>query len=218
MSRDERRRRRQRQVLHDKPLAVSRRVFLAGGALLLAAAGLLGKLHFRRESGVSVEGATVPIRPPTASANDVAFRQACVRCGLCGTVCENGCIRFFGADETEHGAFTPHLDLRRRSCTLCMRCTEICPSGALRTVADDPEEIVKHVKIGRAVVDPEHCLSYLGRLCGYCHDACPIPEQAIRLTPPALPVVLDGCVGCGRCVEQCPQRPTAIRVERRTVT
>lgn len=214
----EQRRRRPFQRQQAKPLAIPRRVFLIGGALWLTAAGLLGRLRFRRQSGISAEGAALPIRPPTASANDAEFRQACVRCGLCGTVCENGCIRFFGGDELEHGAFTPHLDLRRRSCTLCMRCTQICPSGALHAVSDDLEEIVEHVKIGRAIVDPEHCLSYLGRLCGYCHDACPIPAQAIHLTPPALPVVLDGCVGCGRCVEECPQRPTAIRVERRVVT
>jgi ferredoxin len=137
-----------------------------------------------------------------------------VRCGLCGTVCENGCIRFFGADEHAHGAFTPYLDVRRRACTLCMRCTEVCPSGALTKVADTKAAILAHVRMGKAVVDPEHCLSYLGRLCGYCHDACPYPGEAPRLLPPALPVVLDACVGCGRCVEDCPQSPTAIRVER----
>lgn len=131
-------------------------------------------------------------------------------------MCENGCIRFFGADETEHGALTPYLDVRRRSCTLCMRCTQICPSGALTAIEDERDAILAGVAMGVAIVDPEHCISYLGRLCGYCHDACPFPGKAIRLAPPALPVVLDDCVGCGRCVELCPQRPTAIRIERTT--
>ena len=96
-----------------------------------------------------------------------------------------------------------------------MRCTNICPTGALRPVADSLETIAGAVDMGTAVVDPDRCLSYLGRICGYCHDACPLPNTAIRLTPPGKPVVLeDGCVGCGRCVEMCPQVPTAIDVLR----
>ncbi|MCA9540891.1 MAG: 4Fe-4S dicluster domain-containing protein [Myxococcales bacterium] len=156
----------------------------------------------------------VPVRPPTAGDDDAAFQSRCIRCGLCGTVCQNGCIRFFGLDEATNGALTPYLDVRHRSCTLCMRCTNICPTGALTPVEDRLEVIAETVKMGRARVDPDRCISYLGRLCGYCHDACPLPGKAIRLAPPALPVVLDGCVGCGRCVEMCPQHPTAIFIER----
>ncbi len=205
------RRRRKLRVLQDRRYEVNRRVFVIQGlALAAGGAGL---------AAVAPNGprprATPPIRPPSAAAADDVFRAACVRCGMCGTVCENGCIRFFGADETEHGALTPYLDMRRRSCTLCMRCTNVCPSGALRGVADDLGVIAREVRMGRAVIDPEGCLSYLGRLCGYCHDACPLPGDAIRLTPPALPVVLEQCVGCGRCEEECPQLPAAIRVERR---
>ncbi len=97
-----------------------------------------------------------------------------------------------------------------------MRCTEICPTGALREVPDDLEVIAEEIDMGVAVVDPDRCLSYLGRVCGYCHDACPLPGVAIDLTPPARPVIHeDACVGCGRCVELCPQFPTAIDVFRR---
>ncbi|MCP4904833.1 MAG: hypothetical protein GY910_07620 [bacterium] len=28
-------------------------------------------------------------------------------------------------------------------------------------------------------------------------------------------MITDGCVGCGRCVELCPQNPTAIDIRRR---
>jgi ferredoxin-type protein NapG len=155
------------------------------------------------------------IRPPTASADDAAFRRSCIRCGLCGTACKSGCIRYFGLDEPEHGAFTPYIDVRDRSCVLCMRCTQVCPTGALTAVAEDLESIVEHVDMGTAVVDPDRCLSYQGRICGYCYDACPLPSVAIRLVPKAKPVVVaDGCVGCGRCVELCPQSPTALDVRR----
>lgn len=156
----------------------------------------------------------LPIRPPTASIDDSKFRAACIRCGLCGVVCENGCIRFHGIAETRHGALTPYLDVRQRSCTLCMRCTDVCPTGALSRVEPELSVIADTISMGKAVVDPNRCVSYLGRLCGYCHDACPIPEKAIRLASHAKPVVLDGCIGCGRCVEQCPQNPTAIDVFR----
>ena len=160
-----------------------------------------------------------PIRPPTASHRDATFRAACIACGLCGTVCENGCIRFFGADETGWGALTPYLDVRNRSCTLCMRCTEICPTTALTAVKRDLDQISARVDMGVAVVDPDRCLSYLGRICGYCHDACPYPNKAIKLAPPGKPIVIeDGCVGCGRCVELCPQRPTAIDVVREVLS
>ena len=189
----------------------ARRRFLLQGAAALAAGAVLGADSLR-DSAHGAEQGGHPIRPPTANVDDLIFRRLCVRCGLCGTVCENGCIRFFGLDEAEHGAMTPFLDVRRRSCTLCMRCTQICPSGALTAVEDDLDTVSEHVDMGTAVVDPTLCLSYLGRICGYCHDACPIPKQAIKLIPPAVPVILDGCVGCGRCVEECPQFPTAIRV------
>ncbi|WP_428263149.1 4Fe-4S dicluster domain-containing protein [Haliangium sp.] len=198
-----------------RPLRVtSRRRFLLGGAGMVALGGAI--LASRaRPSAWTAESDRLPIRPPSANPDDARFRASCIGCGLCGTVCENGCIRYFGADEPSWGSLTPYLDLRRRSCTLCMRCTQICPTGALTAIECEPASIAARVRMGVAVVDPDRCLSYLGRLCGYCHDACPLPQNAIKLTPPARPVVItDGCVGCGRCVELCPQTPTAIDVRR----
>jgi ferredoxin-type protein NapG len=195
--------------------APSRRVFLRLGLALFALGALVASQLRFVASGVAGLRGGAPIRPPSASHDDLAFQEACIRCGLCGTVCENGCIRFFGLHEPEHGALTPHLDVRRRSCTLCMRCTAICPTGALSKIEDDLETIGREVRMGLAVVDPGRCISYQGRICGYCHDACPLPGSAIRLVPKAKPlVVADGCVGCGRCVEACPQLPTAIDVRR----
>ena len=194
-----------------RPPAVSRRVFLLLGLGGLAFGAFVASGVRRVATGVAGLRDASPIRPPSASPDDQTFQDACIRCGLCGTVCENGCIRYFGLHELEHGALTPHLDVRRRSCTLCMRCTEICPTGALSPIADEPDAIRREVRMGIAVVDPGRCISYQGRICGLCHDACPFPGTAIRLVPKAKPLVLeDGCVGCGRCVEACPQFPTAI--------
>lgn len=186
-----------------------RRAFLIGGAAMMISGAAVVDL-VARVASPKLEGMVAAVRPPTASADDAEFLRKCVRCGLCGTVCENGCIRFFGADEPEMGAMTPYLDVRRRSCTLCMRCTQICPSGALQPVVDDLDVIADSIHMGKAQVERDLCLSYLGRICGYCHDACPLPGVAIKLTPPGIPVILDGCVGCGRCVEHCPQNPSAL--------
>lgn len=188
-----------------------RRFAVLGVAMLGSGVGLLGALARGRQARAE---RVALVRPPTASHDDEHFQRLCTRCGLCGTVCENGCIRYYGLDQLEHGANTPYLDVRRRSCTLCMRCTQICPTGALTPIDDDMESIKANVDMGKAQVERDLCISYQGRICGYCHDACPIPGHAIRLSPPALPVILDGCVGCGRCVEQCPASPGALSIVR----
>ena len=191
-----------------------RRLFAQGAALLALGAGL-GLQLWKSALAALPSPFRAPVRPPTADPDDSVFQAACIRCGLCGTVCENGCIRYLAADEPSWGGLTPYLDVRERSCTLCMRCTDVCPSGALSRVEPDLEVVARVVRMGTAVVDPDRCISYLGRVCGYCHDACPLPGRAIKLVPPAKPVVIaDACVGCGRCVEQCPQSPTAIDVWR----
>lgn len=191
---------------------VSRRRFLIFGAAALGAGSSLF-VALARSRQAQAERAPL-VRPPTASHDDARFQAACTRCGLCGTVCENGCIRYYGIDETQHGSGTPYIDARRRSCTLCMRCTQICPTGALTPVEAEVEAIIANIDMGKAQVERDLCISYQGRLCGYCHDACPFPGRAIRLSPPALPVILDDCVGCGRCVEQCPQVPGALSIVR----
>lgn len=209
-----RRRFRTHRLQRPVPIRSGRRLLLQGFGLLAAGGGLLGWLLSTARSRLPVPNRK-PVRPPTAGKDERRFQGACIRCGLCGTVCENGCIRYFGADEPRWGALTPYLDVRERSCTLCMRCTQVCPTSALTHLDKGLESAKQHVRMGLAVVDAERCLSFLGRVCGYCHDACPLPGHALRLAPPAKPIVIvDGCVGCGRCVEHCPQSPTAIDVWR----
>ena len=209
-------RRRKLRKLRGPARVTARRRFLAQGVALAAVGATTSVWRLATASARASERERHLVRPPTASLDDATFRAACIRCGLCGTVCENGCIQFFGADEATHGVSTPFLDVRRRSCTLCMRCTQICPTDALQPVEAELSIISEEVRMGVAEVDPDRCLSYLGRVCGYCFDACPLPAEAIRLVPPGRPVIIeDGCVGCGRCVELCPQNPTAIDVVRR---
>jgi ferredoxin-type protein NapG len=106
----------------------------------------------------------------------------------------------------------------QKACYLCMACCRLCPTGALDTKLIDPNK----VNMGKARIDTSTCYSHLflehdvlpdktggkiGALCNTCYNVCPIPDQAITLEKNLFPRVLDGCVGCGICVERCPTRP-----------
>ncbi|MCB9763517.1 MAG: 4Fe-4S dicluster domain-containing protein [Alphaproteobacteria bacterium] len=160
---------------------------------------------------VAEAGGTV--LPPTAGSPE-AFWARCIRCYRCGEVCTAGCIAFHPPWARPDRAGTPYIEPRRAGCNTCMRCTSVCPSGALTPVPAEKEAVLAQIDMGTAYVDHGLCLSYQGRVCGVCHDACPYPGDAIRLVSRALPEVLDACVGCGRCEERCPQVPAAIRVFR----
>ena len=158
-----------------------------------------------------VHPAHATLLPPSAGEPE-AFRRRCIRCFRCGEVCTAGCIRFHPAWTHPSIAGTPYIVPREAGCNTCMRCTEVCPTGALSPIPAEREAVLEQVDMGKAYVDEGLCLSHQGRVCGVCHDACPYPQDAIRLVSRALPEVLDRCVGCGRCEERCPQVPAAIRV------
>ncbi|RMH54871.1 MAG: 4Fe-4S dicluster domain-containing protein [Candidatus Hydrogenedentota bacterium] len=154
------------------------------------------------------------LRPP-GTENEAVFLSRCIRCRACANVCEAGCIRFFTFAEGTGMAGTPYLRPRLRSCNLCMNCTNTCPTAALEPIPRNFNDIASRVSMGVAVVIRSNCLSFNGRVCGICHDACPLKGKAIRLKPVAKPVVdAEYCIGCGRCEERCPQFPAAIIVKR----
>jgi ferredoxin-type protein NapG len=99
-----------------------------------------------------------------------------------------------------------------------MACCRLCPTGALNPRLSDPE----NVTMGKAKINTSICYSHLflehdvlpdtsgkkiGALCNTCYNVCPLPDKAIMLEKNLFPRVLDGCVGCGICVERCPTRP-----------
>lgn len=184
---------------------LSRRIFLKGSLVAGAFAffgGFAGRLKTR---------ARAYLRPPGAL-DEERFAARCLRCFLCGEICPNKCIKFAGIDGGLVNLATPYIKPREQGCILCMKCTHICPTGALEPIEDDIDEIVDHVRMGRAVVDKTICYSYNNRVCGFCYEACPLPDVALRLEIPARPVVTDKCVGCGLCEKICVQVPQAIRV------
>lgn len=180
-------------------MALTRRETLAG---LLA--GVAGTAVGCGRASASEE---VLLRPPTASED---FTSRCIRCFRCGEVCTAGCIEFHAPWASPELAGTPYIRARDAGCNTCTECTKVCPTGALTSI--EPEQVLDEVDMGLAYVDEDLCLSFLGRVCGVCHDACPFPGEAIVLESRAQPKVLLACVGCGRCEERCPQLPSAIRV------
>lgn len=149
------------------------------------------------------------LRPPGATAN---FLDTCIRCGQCGEVCPNQAISYFRLEDGLGAVDTPYVVPREQACILCMKCGEVCPSGALEKIPDEAAEIIQRVRMGRAVVDKTHCLSYQGRTCGVCYRACPLQDIAMRCGMLEQPIVTELCVGCGLCERACIQMPQAVRI------
>lgn len=154
------------------------------------------------------------LRPPGA-ADERQFMALCIRCNRCLEVCPYGSIKRSGLSLTMG---TPYVLPEQKACYLCMACCRLCPTGALDSHLRNPEK----VGMGKARIDRSICYSHLflehdvlpdtsgrkiGALCNTCFNVCPLQDKAITLRDNLFPEILDGCVGCGICVERCPTRP-----------
>lgn len=185
------------------------RIFL-GGALTATAALPYGLV---RLLAPPVQAApTTHLRPPGALADDEAFVQACIGCGLCGEVCPPRCVRFFGR-EGGGRVNTPYINPEEKACILCGKCMEACPTEALT------ETPLQQIDMGIAQIDRSACYPWVDRgICGACVSICPLGDRAInfKMWNQYQPVVQPGCVGCGLCVEVCPHPSLPIRIVKRS--
>ncbi len=185
---------------------MKRRSFLKSSFAAAAVAAL--PVMFK---GVAARARVRSVRPPGALEEE-DFVGRCIRCNKCGEACPNGCIQFMGFERGLVAWGTPHIIPRQQACILCMKCGVACPTGAIRPVRDELQEILAHVKMGRAVVDEAHCLSYQGKPCGVCYRACPLADVAMTIGFLEQPTVTASCVGCGLCERACIQLPQAVRI------
>jgi ferredoxin-type protein NapG len=153
------------------------------------------------------------ILPPGALKDQAAFIDACIGCGLCGEVCPPRCILF---DKNTGGKAVnlPYINPPDKACTLCMKCVTVCPTEALTEVERE------NVDMGIAQIDRTACYPWVDRgVCGACVAVCPLGRKAIgfEFADMYRPIVEeDGCVGCGLCVEVCPQPSLPIRIVERS--
>jgi ferredoxin len=149
---------------------------------------------------------------PGALADKDAFERACIGCGLCGEVCPPRCVEF-KQREGGSGVNTPYIDPAKKACILCNKCMEICPTDAL-TITPRRE-----IDMGIAQIDRAACYPWVDEgICGACVVICPLGEHAIGFEFANIykPAVREGCVGCGLCVEVCPEPSLPIYIVHRS--
>lgn len=149
--------------------------------------------------------ACIPL--PGALASHAAFVDACIGCGVCGEVCPPRCIKFHANDGGKE-ANTPYINPVEKGCTLCGLCMEFCPTEALVVTP------IREIKMGIAQIDRAACYPWVDRgVCGACLNICPLGTDAIRTELGTFrPVIQEGCVGCGLCVEICPEPSLPIKI------
>jgi len=193
---------------------VRRRRFIqtigAYAALGVAASLPYGVARMLSPAVQAAEHEHIPL--PGALADPDDFARACIGCGLCGEVCPPRCVEFKLRDGGSD-VNTPYIDPAKKACILCNKCMEVCPTDALT------ETPVREIDMGIAQIDRAACYPWVDEgICGACVVICPLGEKAIHFTFANIykPAVLDGCVGCGQCVEVCPEPSLPIRIVHRS--
>jgi ferredoxin-type protein NapG len=160
--------------------------------------------------------AAQPLRPPGAVDG---FAAACIRCGQCVQACPYDSVQLVATGGAAGGGL-PQIVPRQTPCFMCepVHCVKACPTGALAASLTD----ITQARMGLAVIDVEHCLSWQGLRCEVCFRVCPLQGQAIRIVSQQrqlskhamfVPLVqADHCTGCGLCEKRCPTEVPAIRV------
>ena len=174
----------------------------------------LRRIFSTKQSNLFENYSVNSLRPPGA-VDEQRFMALCIRCNRCMEVCPYNSIKIAGWGVT---IGTPYVLPETKGCYLCMACCRLCPTGALDKNLKTPSKVA----MGKARIEPSICYSHLflehdvipdeslqriGALCNTCYNVCPLQDKAITLKDNLFPVILDGCVGCGICVERCPTRP-----------
>jgi glutamate synthase (NADPH/NADH) small chain len=150
--------------------------------------------------------------------------EACIGCGNCSTICQNGAIDMIKIDGIEgkngDSGLRPRVDNGR--CCWCALCVEVCPAGSLSLtkdyiyVTDDADSFLwtpgvdnPEGKNNLSFTSAEHSLNDFKRIS--------MPElEGMERVKSFAEVVLgyneeqareeaSRCISCGLCTEACPE-------------
>jgi len=221
--------------LNEKQTNISKRYFIAGSVLFIAALGGLSTFklfaqpltrrgqHHRHRRRSMIKGRLhdisngkgklelIPSHPvtPPGSINQNHFTGACTACHLCVSSCPTGVLQPSLFEYGFFGMMQPHMDFDVNFCNYeCTRCAEICPNGAILPLTVE-EKLTTQIGIVR--FEAKNCIVVIDETaCGSCSEHC--PTQAVRMVPYkgelTIPEIIpDICIGCGACEYACPVTP-----------
>ena len=150
--------------------------------------------------------------------------EACIGCGNCSTICQNGAIDMINLDGIEgkngDSGLRPRVDHGR--CCWCALCVDVCPAGSLSLTKDynyvspDPDSFLWTPGVDNP--NSENRISFKADLENSLNDfnRIPMPElEGLERVKSFAEVVLgyneqqareeaSRCISCGLCTEVCP--------------
>jgi len=194
---------------HSPAADISKRRFVWGGALCMAAFGRLSAAEDSKKGSSRTAVLASHVATPPGSLALEHFMGSCTACHLCVSACPSGVLKPSFLEYGFWGMLLPFMDFGTSFCNYeCTRCTEVCPNGAILPLSVEKKRLTQ---IGIVRFEKENCVVVTeGTSCGACSEHC--PTKAVSMVPYEGELTLpetnpDICIGCGACEHACPVTP-----------